>query len=609
MASSTETKLLNALNNYVLDIKPYHTKIKNLSSELTFNDSFNISVTDSQFVSFYFQNIWDINSIGGFKLLHTSSGNDADRFIKIPNLIFPRFSLNDSISYNQTPVGDDPATFDFTDANNDDFPDSDSPWLGDPSNSHFTGSDQLAVIAPITSIYTVITSSVLNSGTYQYYFNVHFSIDPTEANTYGFGRDYNNPSDGVQIFVLLRNGIYIRLEATTSNNIDYIATGVYGGAVGISSSFTPSVEDLLSLPTPTAFNRDLFCEFGESKFTRHIFLYWTKTGRYQVPFHQGSRVYINEVEQEFITDYIVDSSRSWIQLVGSYYENFPSSLDKIDVNIFKTDRLSVAFNNPFDYDISRGFDEYGYDDLPYDTDGDNPTITATDKFTLTINHSLPDGASVTFFNSNNSIITYKATLTINNVDVSTVNGDIWEISAIGNWNFKVQQVYPVISAIDYAYFKLPFNNGRISFTIEPTWFDYYLSQDPNSYEPLIGIPNDRTHFLVNLFVRTEHGVIVDPVPSIHAPVEMISFGKIEKVKDDSLNITADIDKEYYRFVLNSIPPRGTYIELKIEQQSQFNHWFNMNITDSLVITQVIQDSEEITSNVRTTETTPEGPTP
>ena len=121
---------------------------------------------------------------------------------------------------------------------------------------------------------------------------------------------------------------------------------------------------------------------------------------------------------------------------------------------------------------------------------------------------------------------------------------------------------------------------------------------------------DPTDFRVDLSVITEHGVVVDPIPPIHRPMEFVinditveggydyggfdqnlfdeptpSFtqgypiGKVKKITQSL--IPGNLD--YYAFVLNEIPTRGTYVELRIEENGQLNPWINTAIKDDMYL--------------------------
>jgi len=563
-------KLLNSFVNYVKDVKPYHTKIKEFLSEIYFTDSFNVNITENLNWTLYHQNVWTRDDIGGYQLQRLCEGIPLDQVFRIPDALWPRFSLNDRLTYGQTPPGDDPATQDLTDSNSNGIPDSEDPWTGKNSSSHFLGKD-------------------------------------------------NQPD-----------------PPNNSNYVDSDRT------------------------------------------------------KYRVPFHQGARVYIDGIQQVYNVDYLVDTTRSFIKFAVA-----PGDTQHIEVQLFKVDRLFIAYNFPFDYGINQNYDEYGYDMLPYDSDEVNPLSTDSDYFRIVIDDTMPGGfqpplfhnavpyripkAELTFVTAilsadtpiktgigngtltnividqtkaqpelwtitatavptvfsvvgtlsgiqiyatqgipyNNGIISFNITagsvpfVTGNkftfNTSRATVPGDIWEITAIGPWKFTVQKNRT--GTIWHANFKENFNNGQISFIIDRVWSNYYLVPDLNTYDFTV-VAFDDTDFKINRRLVTEHGVVTDPIPPRHRPMEFImkdvnieggydwegftdysydmpdpvfspgfSIGKVKKITQELIPGPLD----YYAFVLTEVPQRGTYVELRIEQNGQLNPWINATIKDDMYL--------------------------
>lgn len=478
--ASRDVTLLNSLVDYVLDVKPYHTKIKQFLSELFFEDSFNVNVTEKLDWTLYHQNIWTRDDVGGYRLQRLCEGIVGDKKFRIPAAVWPRFSLTDNPG--QTPPGDDLAQ---------------GHTYGEWTSSYFLGSDYVP----------------------------------------------GNPK------------------------------------------------------------------------------------RYKVPFHQGSRVYINGVQKAFGVDYYVDSTRSFIEFAVA-----PAADDTIEVQLMKVDRLFIAYNYPFDYNVNLDYDGYGFDLPPYDS-GDTPGVLDSDYFQVAIDENQINGYQPPIFHNSIPYNYPKAQLTMLGVGGGSLSGDVWTITAIGPWRFKVTKTpaegfdlygFDDVgfdnnsdSTVWYANFKQKFDNGQISFIIDRTWANYYIVGDNNSYDSfeLLSFDDwngatDDTDFLVGLDLITEHGVVVDPQPPKHRPIEFImkdtileggfdvggyneslfdepspSFtpgfpiGKVKKVTQTILAGPQD----YYSFELSNIPLRGTYVELRIEQNGQLNPWLNATITDDMYL--------------------------
>lgn len=474
--ASRDVTLLNSLIGYVLDVKPYHTKIKEFLSELFFSDKLNVNVTDTVSWGLYHQNVWTRDDVGGYNFQRLCEGYDSDKKFRIPAAVWPRWSITDNEL--QTPLGDDPAvstgesTFDFS------F----------PNSSHFLGSDHV------------------------------------DGNVY----------------------------------------------------------------------------------------------RYRVPFHQGSRVYIDSVRQTFGVDYIIDATRSFIEFAVA-----PGPSQHIEVQLMKVDRLFIAYNYPFDYGVDYDFDGYGYDILPYDSSESNPGSPVADFFEFTVDSTRELGYQPpSFFNTVPNKFP-KAELQVLGLGSGNMDGETWRITAIGPWNFKVQKLqnpgydmygFDETSFDDsispetwFANFKEIFDNGQVSFLIDRVWCNYYLVPDNDSYDLLL---LDDTDFLPSLELITEHGVITDPTPDLHRPMEfiykrVISEGGYDATgfSDDSFDEPDAVDipsfsigkvkkfvqnlipgpLEYYVFELTDVPVRGTYVELRIEQNGQLNPWLNAIIRDDMYI--------------------------
>ena len=80
--SKKDTALLKSLIGYVNDVKPYHTKFREITSELYFSDKFNVTVKDSHFIEAFFQNVWDRDSIGGETLYRMSNQLESDKVLQ-----------------------------------------------------------------------------------------------------------------------------------------------------------------------------------------------------------------------------------------------------------------------------------------------------------------------------------------------------------------------------------------------------------------------------------------------------------------------------------------------------------------------------------------------
>src|ERR1035437_7795942 len=99
-------KLLSSFIDYVNDVKPYHSKVKEFLSELFFTDSFNVNIIENLNWTLYHQNVWTRDDVGGYNLQRLCEGIPLDQTFRIPAAIWPRWSIDHT---GQTPPGDDPA--------------------------------------------------------------------------------------------------------------------------------------------------------------------------------------------------------------------------------------------------------------------------------------------------------------------------------------------------------------------------------------------------------------------------------------------------------------------------------------------------------------------
>lgn len=354
----------------------------------------------------------------------------------------------------------------------------------------------------------------------------------------------------------------------------------------------------------------------------------TLAGKYRVPFHHGSYVTVDGVPQTFGFHYYVDSSRGFIQFTPG---NEPVDGARIDVNYWNSDRLFISVNDPFT------FTGGGYDVPIFDGMGFDVPDAAADYYVLTVNSLAELGYSVSFFNAAPG--TQKPEI----ADVfiypsQNVDGYSWKFTAVGFQRLAVQQQTPFLGPIEYAVMNERFDNGLIAFTLKNTWLNYYFVQDENSYicydlnvfdNDVYHQPLDPADFWPNVDIKTEHGVVVDPIPPRHAPVEIIgqvdlgdfttdetpgnpgydidnvgydvyfyddapsTFQQYPIYIDRPLGIVKQIPVDTlvgpattYIFEFFDVPARGTYIEIQIEQARQYNPRVNVSFLEDFTFEQV-----------------------
>jgi hypothetical protein len=559
---SRDTKLVESFIEYVNDVKPYHTKVKNFVSELFFNEDIKVSFLGEHLhQDIFFQNIWDKNSIGSLQLSTIAEGVDSDRFFKIPGTVFPRFSS--SVHTGQTPPGSDPSIPLTPDTNNNGIPDSTLPWMGDWSYAHQTGLNEIPYFLVFETMFCTILSYSLAGG----FYTVHVNLICNASGAYSY---YGIPVTTIQCE---RPGI---LPLTTFN----YWTPTSWTANDVILTIPESIINTM-LVTPGNVYNCLQIYVASLAFEPFVTL---NTGRYKVPYHQGSQVYVNDVQQTYGVDYVVDNRRDSIQFLAGKH---PLTTATININYFNSDKFFISTADPLDAKVSRDYDLTPFDLYPFDsneTDVDTGLLLDSDTFTLRIDTSYPGSFMPIEFYNLTQLSTNKATLENIFIYPSETTGNVWKITAVTFQSVKVQQVLPFVGPVGYAYLNTPFDNGKIRFTLTSNWIPYYFVPDGNSYlthdlsvygPELTNRVEDRTNFYVDMSVITEHGVIVDPVPTTHKPVELVSIGKIQQVLIDGT--------PSYQFVLNDIPKRGKYIELRIEQSLQYNPHTNVTIDEHIDI--------------------------
>jgi hypothetical protein len=615
MSYLKESDLLKSFKSYLLDIKPYHTKLDGIYAEYLFQDRFQVTVTENRpLLHVYLSNIFNVDTFGGWRLFNTIDSSVTSRKFQIPQTIIPRFSIN---SFNeQFPVGHNPATEDSIP------PVNEVPWAPPGSQltrqgwsySHQSGiSDALPFIPEVarTEIeITNISSIVGGIVTFTYSMIIYYDAsnlyggdiasgpsvyrNGISLGTSGPGIYFNHDGthEKITIFNLTKVAtvtlsgsdllLSLSLNGSTRiinlNNVSPLSSVIIDGAdVNVSQTIpliTPLVKDVMTID-----NQGIHYEFLDS-------------GSYQVPYHNGSYITVNGVEQIFGVDYIVPKERDKIQFLSSKH---PSLDDDIRINYFNVDRLFISITKPFDIEISDGYDDRSYDSFPYDTSTSSTSAINTDYFELIVDESLPGGYSVEFFNA----VEGSVKASIQNVIISNTANNLekWTITATGPKSLKVTG--SITGDAGYAYYRQPYDNGKISFIIKNTFLSYYMVPD-NPQPPQLDVGETSTYsdidfnlfniftfggskhtqdYLINLNLKSTHGISDDfnsqSISYFDDPVDIAPFGKI----------SVDKDQRYF-FELNDLQPLGTVVEFAIEQNSQYNTWVQVDIKENLHINDI-----------------------
>lgn len=525
---------ITSLVKYVLDIKPYHTKLLGFTSEVSFNDTLSLSLTDSQPQhTIYHQNIW--GSVDIPTLAMVSDGLDISRTFIIPPTVMPRFSITDAVNYKQQPIGDDQAISNLADANSDGVPDLSYPWQGSPTFSHQLGSDIIPVRLQVTSLSIDVTTAT--STTYT------ALITGTIYTAYPFV--IGIPLNSLELRV--KNGPTVIIDASTGAFTTTV-TGSYNQA---SISSEPSLPSFTDQMLATAWLYRAGVEIWAVN----------DTGRYRVPFHTGSKVRVNNAFQTFGVedDYIIDFSRSFIQFVNGKH---PAPTDRIDINLLNADRLFISICDPF-----------------------TQSGVQADHYDLQVSNSAPGRNTISFVNLQPG--TNKAILDGVLIYPSETDGNIWRLTSNGLFSMTVQQVHPIIGPIEQTIINEPFDNGKIAFTLRSPWVEYYLSSGVNSYiaygmlpydDNQYDAPFDAADFWPGSDIKTMYGQSVDPLPPLHPAVVFNALGELKQRMIGG--------KPQFIFEFYDVPPQGSFVELKIEQTKQLNPRLQLSMHEKLVIVQL-----------------------
>lgn len=316
------------------------------------------------------------------------------------------------------------------------------------------------------------------------------------------------------------------------------------------------------------------------------------SGAYKVNHHSGSYVTVNGVAKMFGDDYIVNDARDEIIFLSG---KRPLPNDELRFNLFTVDRLLLSVNSPFEADVATTYDENRYDIPLYDSLTAS-TVFESDEFILIVGDLLPQRYSVTFDTVTEGLV--KGDMFDIVIDPAAPE-ETWTIRALSQYLFSVTgsisgqlpNISPLGGTTDYkALYGRRFDNGKIAFTIKNTFQAYYMTPDMDDYASidlslfdvfLYNGARDYTDFLPNLGIQTEHGVITDPNPPLHNPVELTPFGKIKLVAETNNAITPPKSQQYYVFEFNEPPARGTLVELRAEQNDQFNTMVSVDIDENI----------------------------
>ncbi len=518
MSSKTS---LNALQKYLLDIKPYHTKLKELRADYIFEDQMAVTFIDElPFTKVNLQNCWGKDDVGGWRLSTISDGSQSMKTFRLPATIIPRYSLNTGdIDHISVPPGYDPATPSNLGGAGAGVPAGEIPWFGTADAdswlnnftwSHQLGSDTIPYEIPLLRTQFVAISFSLLSATkirvlfftinyldYQFGETVlgyDFSVAPTCKSYLGITQSYTYDS-GLKTAQHINSLVDIDFSVPGQMTLEKpnFPSGVFKSrTVSISHIF--GYEDTVAeiLTGVNTARAKAFLQSYVSDFETEVpsFQYYIENSRtYRIPFHSGLavRVTIPEVSttDKFIgTHWLPLANRDGIIFIDGQE---PSPTDEIRFGIMTVDRLSLSYNIPFVSDVATSYDNSRYDMTVYDSYADM-LVPDSDTFTLTVTSTAP--RYTLSFHDVSIDQGKKGHLTKVSISDVAPLGEIWTIKAItpikftvvGSLSGEVSNIHPYGGTTGaVAIYGKPFDNGLISFTIENKFSEYFITLASDSY--------------------------------------------------------------------------------------------------------------------------------
>lgn len=381
--------LSQSLIDYINDVKPFHSKFRNsavTTSQILLNDSLHVNVKDDHIIQSNSQNIWGVDDVGGYILsnmsdgayienLHFSGiGNGILSFIVInpinavmENWILTAtsstsFSVFGSISGVKTNIVID-RNYDNEILNFSISQGSIKFAIGDIFTFSVAGIQQYSIPAMVLPRFSrsdrIEQDPIGDDPT---------SLNPADLpfNTTTSSHQLGSSMIPVKVSVLSSNQIGANFNIIIDNTGELLY-GFDPSTIQISingitwlGSYTKIGNKITILSTPI------------NPMTFEIL--YLGTGRYATPYHQGSRVYINGVIQKLDLNFIVNYTRSFIQFLPSHH---PLTTDIIDINLFRSDRLFISWQDPFYFKDENSFDVGNFDlDGLFNSPSDYFLITA-----------------------------------------------------------------------------------------------------------------------------------------------------------------------------------------------------------------------------------------
>lgn len=275
-------------------------------------------------------------------------------------------------------------------------------------------------------------------------------------------------------------------------------------------------------------------------------------GSYAVPFHHGSQVKVNDIVKTIGKDYIVGRHRKSIKFIGG---SIPSKDDKIEINLFFSDRFFIAING----------DWKEYYIVPHNhTYATVGTQNLGDFDSMDAGLDESDHLMWTFFDINQPY--YRDMLIEGGFDLSSF--DEGGYSATTN------------KPVDAQFVNLPWKRDTEYVTIKQLYHGKSSGEIIKVSIPSLGIENA----MMPIVTVSESEIVIKvidagPKSGEDANYEYIHiynlsedtqtifepFGCIKKLFDEN-------GDGYYVFEWHTIPDADLSFEFRIEQHDQYNNW-------------------------------------
>lgn len=586
---STKSDILTqSLIDYINDVKPYHSKFRDVSSQIFFQESFNVNINENFNIDIDFKNHWGRDDKGGYLLTNMSEGALVDKTYILPATVFPRFdNLIQKLGSDHLPVE---AIIQKT---------TDNPSIDGFDITIDTTLENLFGFSGILIFLFDGTSFVQHTPWFSKFGNVIHLIgalfkEPYDVKVvYSITHRYEVPyHQGSNVKV---SGTLVGFGPTKDYIVDKSRSFIQ-----FMPGFQPRDEEGVETIDIEIFRSDRLFIAKHDPFS-------------YTPLQDSFNIEIVEPESPIFavllvpgkTYTILDLGSTNFVLYGAHTNTIGTTFLATSVGsgtgrVISEESLKLAKDtNTLILGVKYIIVEVG---TTYFTQYGSALNIPGAAFVSNINSKingtglvLPFNIGITTFN-NNQPNTNKATLQNLIIYASALTGDSWTISANNYWSFDVQKTNPLNSVIEKASFKTNFKNNEIGFIIDRTWASYYIAspvdftgysidQDPGSYitydmSTLGTDGNDPSEFFSNLEITNEHGIVGD-TNLLNHPIHFTPFGYVKK----------DISQgSKYYFEFDTIPAPHTYIEFRVEQEGQYNPWVNTNIEEAAFLTITYVDS-------------------